>query len=306
MVATIFLCLFLQVSVSFRADTIFTNQFLSGNETVISAVGVFELGFFKAGLRFAGLVDLGMASISIISLRWARISYNEKSMPYCNCLKGFVPKLESNWNLEDYSGECQRKTKLMCGNNISTNGLLVLKQTTEDKSTGKNLYVRLAASELRSSKENNMIGIGVVIGGVAGFAVLIGLIVLQLQSLNQGEKQFHAEVSTIGTIQHIDLVQLRGFCSGGTKRLLVYDYMSNGSLDSHLFHKKNLSFLKWETRYQIALGTTRGLLYPREKCRDCIVRYDIKPNNILLDAEFCPKVADFGMAATTKRLQTQV
>ncbi|KAF3443171.1 hypothetical protein FNV43_RR12852 [Rhamnella rubrinervis] len=222
MVATIFLCLFLQVSVSFIADTIFTNQFLSGNETVISAVGVFELGFFKPGLRFAGLVDLGMAS------------------------------------------------------------LLVLKQTTEDKSTGKNLYVRLAASELRSSKENNMI-------------------VKQLQSLNQGEKQFHAEVSTIGTIQHIDLVQLRGFCSRGTKRLLVYDYMSNGSLDSHLFHKKNLSFLKWETRYQITLGTIRGLLYPHEKCRDCIVRYDIKPDNILLDAEFCPKVADFGMAKLVGR-----
>ncbi|KAF3443225.1 hypothetical protein FNV43_RR12907 [Rhamnella rubrinervis] len=175
-------------------------------------------------------------------------SYNEKSMPYCNCLKRFVPKLESNWNLEDYSGECQMKTKLMCGNNISTNGLLVLKQTTEDKSTGKNLYVRLAASELRSSKENNMIGIGVVVGGVAGFAVLIGLIVLIVT-----------------------------------------------------FFTKELEFLKWETRYQIALGTTRGLLYLHEKCRDCIVHYDIKPDNILLDAEFCPKVADFGMAKLVGR-----
>ncbi|KAL7219052.1 hypothetical protein ACSBR2_012179 [Camellia fascicularis] len=67
--------------------------------------------------------------------------------------------------------------------------------------------------------------------------------VKKLESINQGEKQFRAEVNTLGTIQHINLVRLCGFCSEGNKKLLVYDYMQNGSLDSHLFHGKELKVL---------------------------------------------------------------
>ncbi|KAI8011948.1 G-type lectin S-receptor-like serine/threonine-protein kinase [Camellia lanceoleosa] len=72
--------------------------------------------------------------------------------------------------------------------------------------------------------------------------------------------------------------------------------MQNGSLDSHLFHEKESKVLDWKKRYQIALGTARGLAYLHENCRDCIIRCDIKPANILLDVNFHPKVADFGLA----------
>ncbi|KAI7747670.1 hypothetical protein M8C21_002774 [Ambrosia artemisiifolia] len=72
--------------------------------------------------------------------------------------------------------------------------------------------------------------------------------------------------------------------------------MPNGSLNSHLFHENQDSVLTWNTRYQIALGIARGLVYLHEKCRHCIIHCDIKPENILLDADFCPKIADFGMA----------
>ncbi|KAK3445992.1 hypothetical protein EUGRSUZ_A01759 [Eucalyptus grandis] len=125
--------------------------------------------------------------------------------------------------------------------------------------------------------------------------------VKKLESISQGEKQFRMEVSTIGTIQHVNLVRLRGFCSEGDKRLLVYDFMPNGSLDYHLSHRKDSKTLDWKMRYQIALGTARGLAYLHEKCRDCIIHCDIKPENILLDAEFCPKVADFGLAKLVGR-----
>ncbi|KAF8043224.1 hypothetical protein BT93_A1539 [Corymbia citriodora subsp. variegata] len=125
--------------------------------------------------------------------------------------------------------------------------------------------------------------------------------VKKLESISQGEKQFRTEVSTIGTIQHVNLVRLRGFCSEGDKRLLVYDFMPNGSLDYHLFHRKDSKTLDWKMRYQIALGTARGLAYLHEKCRDCIIHCDIKPENILLDAKFCPKVADFGLAKLVGR-----
>ncbi|GLJ32909.1 hypothetical protein SUGI_0662920 [Cryptomeria japonica] len=119
-----------------------------------------------------------------------------------------------------------------------------------------------------------------------------------LEGSSQGEKQFRMEVSTIGTIQHVNLVRLRGFCTEGSNRMLVYDYMPNGSLNSLLFPKPKTQqkVLEWNTRFEIALGTARGILYLHEKCRDCIIHCDIKPENILLDAELIPKVADFGLA----------
>ncbi|KAI3698773.1 hypothetical protein L2E82_42589 [Cichorium intybus] len=140
-------------------------------------------------------------------------------------------------------------------------------------------------------------GFGSVFKGVLRDSSTVA--VKKLESISQGEKQFRSEVSTIGTIQHVNLVRLRGFCAEGNNKLLVYDYMLNGSLDTHLFHEKQV--LNWKTRYQIALGIARGLVYLHEKCRDCIIHCDIKPENILLDAEFCPKVADFGLAKLVGR-----
>ncbi|KAF7823075.1 G-type lectin S-receptor-like serine/threonine-protein kinase [Senna tora] len=142
-------------------------------------------------------------------------------------------------------------------------------------------------------------GFGSVFKGTLADSSVIA--VKKLESISQGEKQFRTEVSTIGTIQHVNLVRLRGFCSEGTRKLLVYDYMPNSSLDSHLFQEKNSKVLDWKMRYQIALGTARGLTYLHEKCRDCIIHCDVKPENILLDADFCPKVADFGLAKLVGR-----
>uniref|UniRef100_I1PL71 Receptor-like serine/threonine-protein kinase n=2 Tax=Oryza glaberrima TaxID=4538 RepID=I1PL71_ORYGL len=110
----------------------------------------------------------------------------------------------------------------------------------------------------------------------------------------QGDKQFRAEVSSIGTIQHINLVKLIGFCCEGGRRLLVYEHMSNRSLDLQLFQSNTT--ISWNTRYQIAIGIARGLSYLHESCQDCIIHCDIKPENILLDDLFIPKIADFGMA----------
>jgi serine/threonine protein kinase len=76
--------------------------------------------------------------------------------------------------------------------------------------------------------------------------------------------------------------------------------MLNGSLDAHLF-KSNPAVLNWNTRYQIALGVARGLSYLHQSCHKCIIHCDIKPENILLDASFIPKVADFGLATFVRR-----
>lgn len=128
--------------------------------------------------------------------------------------------------------------------------------------------------------------------------------VKKLEGLRQGEKQFRAEVSTLGTIQHVNLIRMLGFCSdGGTDRkLLVYEYMPNGSLDQHLFRGRTAFYvLSWSVRYQVALGVAKGLAYLHERCRDCIIHCDVKPENILLDGSFAPKVADFGLAKLVGR-----
>ncbi|KAK9156059.1 hypothetical protein Sjap_003539 [Stephania japonica] len=72
--------------------------------------------------------------------------------------------------------------------------------------------------------------------------------------------------------------------------------MPNRSLNTHLFHQKDSNVLSWNIRYQIAIGIARGIAYLHDECRDYIIHCDIKPENILLDADFTPKVADFGLA----------
>jgi serine/threonine protein kinase len=112
--------------------------------------------------------------------------------------------------------------------------------------------------------------------------------VKRLDGARQGEKQFRAEVSSIGLIQHINLVKLIGFCCEGDKRLLVYEHMPKGSLDTHLFQSNATTVLSSRTSHQVAIGVTRGLSYLHHSCRECIIHYDIKPENILSDASFVP------------------
>ncbi|XP_047059681.1 G-type lectin S-receptor-like serine/threonine-protein kinase At2g19130 isoform X1 [Lolium rigidum] len=141
------------------------------------------------------------------------------------------------------------------------------------------------------------------LGGGAFGSVFKGLLpegtlvaVKKLEGFRQGEKQFRAEVSTLGTIRHVNLIRLLGFCSERTRKLLIYEYMPNTSLDRYLFGSSHQPVLSWSTRYQIVLGVARGLHYLHERCRDCIIHCDIKPENILLSDTFVPKVADFGLA----------
>ncbi|XP_057840412.2 G-type lectin S-receptor-like serine/threonine-protein kinase SD2-5 isoform X2 [Cryptomeria japonica] len=142
--------------------------------------------------------------------------------------------------------------------------------------------------------------------------------VKRLDGPRQGYKEFRAEVATIGSISHLNLVRLRGFCADCKQRLLVYELLENGSLDKWLFPPRTGSqgspnseensniFLKWEQRYNVAIGTARGLAYLHEQCREPIMHLDIKPQNILLDKNFMPKVSDFGMSKLLSEDMTQI
>ncbi|URE33795.1 serine threonine-protein kinase [Musa troglodytarum] len=341
-------------------------------------------------------------------------SCNDVVKPFCKCIEGFRVKNQTEWDLGDQSGGCERKTPLHCGRNSSGNSetdaflplsnmrppdnsqILATLGSDEDCESaclnncsctaysynatgcfvwygallnlqdqygtdGSTLHLRLAASELQSSKSKKGVGTWIIVGVVVVVIIVACLAILlwrrrsrrmmrkskavggsmvpftyrelrhatknfshklggggfgsvfegslpdstviavkKLEGLYQGEKQFRTEVSTIGTIQHVNLVRLLGFCSEGSRKLLVYEFMPKGSLDTQLF-RSNSTALDWKTRYQIAVGTARGLAYLHEQCRDCIIHCDIKPENILLDASFVPKVADFGLAKLVGR-----
>ncbi|KAG5226465.1 receptor protein [Salix suchowensis] len=109
-------------------------------------------------------------------------------------------------------------------------------------------------------------------------------------------QDFINEVATIGRIHHTNVVQLIGFCAEGSKRALVYDFMPNGSLDTHLFSREGSISLSWQKLHQISLGVARGIDYLHLGCDMQILHFDIKPHNILLDDNFSPKVSDFGLA----------
>ncbi|KAJ9686060.1 hypothetical protein PVL29_015104 [Vitis rotundifolia] len=122
----------------------------------------------------------------------------------------------------------------------------------------------------------------------------------------QAKNSFLAEVETIGGIHHMNLVRLVGYCVKKSKRLLVYEYMCNGSLDKWIFDRSSGLALDWQTRRKIILNIARGLAYLHEECQKKIVHLDIKPQNILLDENFNAKVSDFGLSKLIDRDQSQV
>lgn len=111
----------------------------------------------------------------------------------------------------------------------------------------------------------------------------------------QGEKEFQTEVILLGRLHHRNLVNLVGYCAEKAQHILIYVYMSKGSLASHLYSQKH-GLLSWELRVQIALDVARGLEYLHDGAVPPVIHRDIKSSNILLDESMRARVADFGLS----------
>lgn len=140
-----------------------------------------------------------------------------------------------------------------------------------------------------------------------------------LKHVTGGDAEFWAEVTIIARMHHLNLVRLWGFCAEKGQRILVYEYVPNGSLDKYLFPAGQVAssgsememgpvaidgrkpILDWGIRYRIALGVARAIAYLHEECLEWVLHCDIKPENILLGDDFCPKISDFGLAKLRKK-----
>ncbi|XVE51733.1 hypothetical protein DITRI_Ditri02bG0064400 [Diplodiscus trichospermus] len=164
--------------------------------------------------------------------------------------------------------------------------------------------LKVATEEFSPSKKLGEGGFGPVYKGTLSDGRVVAVKQLSLAS-HQGKNQFVNEIATISAVQHRNLVKLYGCCIEGNRRLLVYEYLENKSLDQALFGNNDLH-LDWPTRFNICLSSARGLAYLHEESRPRIVHRDVKASNILLDAELCPKISDFGLAKLYDDLKTHI
>ncbi|XWS67351.1 hypothetical protein CRYUN_Cryun04dG0000300 [Craigia yunnanensis] len=148
-------------------------------------------------------------------------------------------------------------------------------------------------------KENNVIGrggAGIVYRGIMPNGEQVA--VKKLLGISKGSSHdngLSAEIKTLGTIRHRNIVRLLAFCSNKETNLLVYEYMPNGSL-GEVLHGKRSGYLRWDTRLKIAIEAAKGLCYLHHDCSPLILHRYVKSNNILLNSDFEAHVADFGLA----------
>ncbi|XAR73578.1 Non-specific serine/threonine protein kinase [Bertholletia excelsa] len=157
-------------------------------------------------------------------------------------------------------------------------------------------YKDLKSATKNFSEENKLGegGFGDVYKGTLKNGNVVAVKRLALAS-GRAKADFEIEVKLISNVHHRNLLRLLGCSQKGPELLLVYDYMANGSLDKFLYGESR-GTLNWKQRFDIICGTARGLAYLHEQFHVCIIHRDIKSSNILLDDNFQPRIADFGLA----------
>ncbi|XP_056172911.1 putative receptor protein kinase ZmPK1 [Syzygium oleosum] len=161
-------------------------------------------------------------------------------------------------------------------------------------------FKRFTYGELKKATRNFSKEIGSGAGGIVYKAILPDdrvAAVKVLSNATTGEADFLAEANTIGRVNHMNLIEMWGYCAEGKHRLLVYEFMEHGSLAQNLSSPE----LHWKRRFDIAVGTAKGLAYLHEECLEWVLHCDVKPQNILLDSNYQPKVADFGLSKLMDR-----
>ncbi|XP_071704975.1 rust resistance kinase Lr10-like [Rutidosis leptorrhynchoides] len=207
-----------------------------------------------------GALSVRAVIILIFIILWRKLKY------------GWRKKVKYNINAENFL----KNNKFLAPNRYSYSEIKKMTNSFQDK--------------LRQG------GFGSVYKGILNNQSLVAVKVLS--ELKGNGEDFINEVSSVSRTSHVNIVSLVGFCLEGHQRALIYEFMPNGSLEKFIYGRSSshCSQLGWEKLHGIAIGIARGLEYLHRGCNTRILHFDIKPHNILLDQEFCPKISDFGLA----------
>ncbi|KAK9937573.1 hypothetical protein M0R45_014352 [Rubus argutus] len=283
-----FLFSFLRTSATTALDTIINpSQYIRDGpdgETLVSADGIFQLGFFDAigkkskfnKKRQAGIVIsstilvLGILILGFLFYKRKKNLRNQDARRLQDCRRDYFEEEKEDMELPLFD-------------------LTAIAHATDDFS---------------SSNKLGEGGFGPVYKGtlVGGKEIAVKR---RSKDSGQGMKEFKNEVVLIAKLQHRNLVKLLGCCIQNDEKMLIYDFMPYGSLDFFIFDHERQKSLDWPTCYNIIKGTARGLLYLHQDSRLRIIHRDLKPSNILLDKNMNPKISDFGLAKTFSFDQSQ-
>ncbi|GLT69729.1 hypothetical protein SLA2020_418570 [Shorea laevis] len=308
----------------FGDDPVLGNASEKCREAVVAAVDVGEEGGVEDMLR-RGFVMEWMASNCSICEASGGICGFDKSTYRFNC---FCPDRPHSWHCAPKGRGKGFVIKVAAGTSaVGIGGLIILAFYFRKKfSTGNGIFSGLMKKDdcenIEAFLRDNMHlalkrysfknvtkmtnnfrdklgegGFGSVYKGKLSNGSQVAVKVLD-KSKDNGEA-FINEVASISRTSHVNIVTLLGFCFKDHIRVLIYEFVPNGSLEKLIHEESALNgyhHLKWETLHQIAIGIARGLEYLHCRCNTRILHFDIKPHNILLDNDFCPKISDFGLA----------
>ncbi|KAK8270997.1 hypothetical protein V6Z11_D11G233700 [Gossypium hirsutum] len=203
-------------------------------------------------------------------------------------------EFSSSLDIKETSGKNAKKTRIIIATSVSAASI------TDDFERGAGprrfTFEELVSATNNFSNERKLGegGFGAVYRGYLADLDMAVAVKKISRGSRQGKREYITEVKIISQLRHRYLVQLVGWCHDKGEFLLVYEFMPNGSLDSHLFDKKTL--LTWTSRYKIAQGLASAMLYLHEEWEQCVVHRDIKSSNVMLDLSFNVKLGDFGLA----------
>ncbi|KAI3682617.1 hypothetical protein L1987_82713 [Smallanthus sonchifolius] len=185
-------------------------------------------------------------------------------------------------------------------NNEGANHKTAIKATTSSNIAAQTFTFRELAAVTKNFRQDSLIGEGgfgrVYKGKLPKTGQFVAVKQLDRNGL-QGNREFLVEVLMLSLLHHPNLVSLIGYCADGDQRILVYEYMSAGSLEDHLFDlPRGKAPLPWFTRMKAALDAAKGLEYLHDKANPPVIYRDLKSSNILLDQDFNVKLSDFGLA----------
>ncbi|XP_074558445.1 proline-rich receptor-like protein kinase PERK10 [Curcuma longa] len=238
----------------------------------------------------AALIAFGLAGLAVCIIRKRRKAVAEYNAEFV------MPSPPASSMSDSAILRSQTAPLVQRGNSESTSRINSLSETPRAGTTPSFSYEELYRITNGFLPDNILGegGFGSVYKGCLPNGREVAVKRLKIES-GQGDREFKAEVEIISRVHHRHLVSLVGYCISDDQRLLAYDFVPNGTLESHL-HGNTRPVMDWTTRVKVAAGAARGIAYLHEDCNPKIIHRDIKSSNILLDNNFEAQVSDFGLA----------